>query len=181
MLTTDATFGSRGRGADEAVAALRIVVGLWFVKSLVTKLTIIPVAGFLPLPGASERWVSVMPRILTRYAEGNPLEGYKNFLLDTVIPNAHVFAHLTALGEAAVGVGLTLGLFTILASSIGLTLVTMYGLATFWQGQSQQGFHILLFTCMIVFIAVRAGRRWGLDGWIRRRHPDSWLAKLPLG
>ena len=44
---------------------------------------------------------------------------------------------------------------------VGLTLVTVYGLATFWQGQSQQGFHILLFTCMIVFIAVRAGRRWG--------------------
>jgi len=30
-------------------------------------------------------------------------------------------------------------------------------------------------------MTVRAGRDWGLDGWLRSRHPSSWLAKLPLG
>jgi uncharacterized membrane protein YphA (DoxX/SURF4 family) len=98
-----------------------------------------------------------------------------------VIPHSHLFANLTALGESAVGLGLTLGVLTVLASAVGLCLVTMYGLATFWQGPSQQGFHLLLFTCFVVFIIVRAGRYWGLDGWIRTRHPRSWLAKLPLG
>ncbi|HEX5832103.1 MAG TPA: DUF2380 domain-containing protein [Gemmatimonadaceae bacterium] len=168
---------SRIRHPEGAVAALRIVVGLWFVKSMVTKLGIVWVGG-VPLPGASDRWVGVMPKLLTRYAEGNPIDGYRQFLLESVIPHPHLFANLTALGETAVGIGLTLGCLTVLASAVGLVLVTSYGLATFWQGPSQQGFHLLLISCLIVFIVTRAGRRWGLDGWIRARHPNWALARF---
>jgi uncharacterized membrane protein YphA (DoxX/SURF4 family) len=181
MMPPDATSNARIRFPERGLAALRIAVGLWFLKGIVTKLGLVLVAGFLPLPGASERWVATMPKLLTRYAEGNPIEGYKYFLLESVIPHSHLFANLTALGESAVGLGLTLGVLTVLASAVGICLVTAYGLATFWQGPSQQGFHILLFTCFVVFIVVRAGRYWGLDGWIRTRHPRSWLARLPLG
>lgn len=169
------------RGAERGLAALRIVVGLWFLKGIVTKLGLVLVGGVLPLPGASDRWTRVMPMLLTRYAEGNPIGAYRDFLLGTVVPNSGLFANLTALGETAVGIGLTLGCLTVLASGLGLFLVTMYGLATFWQGPSQQGFHVLLATCLIVFIVVRAGRRWGVDGWLRRRWPHSALARLPLG
>jgi uncharacterized membrane protein YphA (DoxX/SURF4 family) len=169
------------RAPERGIAALRVVVGLWFAKSLVTKIGIVLVGGFLPLPGANGRWISVMPKLLARYAAGNPIEGYKHFLLDTVIPNAHVFANLTALGESAVGLGLTFGCLTVLASMIGLCLVTAYGLATFWQSPNQQGFHLLLFACLVVFLVTRAGRYWGIDGWIRARHPRSWLARIPLG
>ena len=181
MMPPDATSNARIRFPERGLAALRIVVGLWFLKGIVTKLGLVLVAGFLPVPGASERWVATMPKLLTRYAEGNPIDGYKQFLLESVIPHSHLFANLTALGESAVGLGLTLGFLTVLASTVGLCLVTSYGLATFWQGPSQQGFHILLFACFVVFIVVRAGRYWGLDGWIRTRHPRSWLARLPLG
>jgi hypothetical protein len=77
---------------------------------------------------------------------------------------------------------LTFGLLTVLASTIGLTLVAVYGLANFWQGPSQQGFHLLLFTSLAVFIAVRAGRYWGLDGWLLgrkiRRVPAASPARL---
>lgn len=169
------------RGAERGLAALRIVVGLWFLKGIITKLSFVLVGGVLPLPAASERWTRVMPMLLTRYAEGNPIGAYRDFLLGTVVPNSGLFANLTALGETAVGIGLTLGCLTVLASGVGLLLVTMYGLATFWQGPSQQGFHVLLAACLIVFIVVRAGRRWGVDGWLRRRWPHSALARLPLG
>lgn len=163
---------------ERGIAALRVVVGLWFVKSVVTKLGIVWVGGLVPVPGASDRWIAVMPKLLARYAEGNPIGGYRHFLLDTVIPNARLFAHLTALGEAAVGLGLTFGCLTVLASLIGLILVIMYGLATFWQGPSQQGFHLLLLTCLVAFITVRAGRVWGVDGWIVDRRTRGLPATL---
>jgi uncharacterized membrane protein YphA (DoxX/SURF4 family) len=150
---------------------LRIVVGLWFVKSFVTKLGLVWLGGVIPLPGANGRWIATMPRLLAKYAEGNPVGFYRQFLLDTVLPHGPLFAHLTAVAETAVGIGLTFGLLTVLASMIGMTLVTAYGLANFWQGPSQQGFHLLLFTCLAVFIAVRAGRYWGLDGWLLARSP----------
>jgi uncharacterized membrane protein YphA (DoxX/SURF4 family) len=168
------------RHPQRGIAALRIVVGLWFLKSILTKLGIVWVGGLVPLPGASDRWVAVMPRLLARYAEGNPIDGYRHFLLDTVIPNAKLFANLTALGEAAVGIGLTFGCLTVLASLIGLVLVILYGLATFGQGPTQQGFHLLLLTCLVVFITVRAGRMWGVDGWILRRR-TLWLPATVLG
>ncbi|MBA3555819.1 MAG: hypothetical protein H0W29_13815, partial [Gemmatimonadales bacterium] len=40
----------------EWLAVLRIAVGLYFVKSLVTKMTIALLGGFLPVPAVSERW-----------------------------------------------------------------------------------------------------------------------------
>jgi uncharacterized membrane protein YphA (DoxX/SURF4 family) len=181
MMPPATSSDARIRFPERGLAVLRIAIGLWFLKGIVTKLGLVFVGGILPLPGASDRWLATMPKLLTRYADGNPIEGYKHFLLESVIPHSHLFANLTALGESAVGLGLTLGVLTVLASAVGLCLVTMYGLATFWQGPSQQGFHLLLFTCFVVFIIVRAGRYWGLDGWIRTRHPRSWLAKLPLG
>jgi uncharacterized membrane protein YphA (DoxX/SURF4 family) len=169
------------RYAERGLAVLRIVTGLWFLKGILTKLGLVLIGGFLPLPGASDRWVGTMPRLLTRYASGNPIDGYREFLLDTVVPHSHLFANLTAFGESAVGIGLTFGVLTIAASAIGLCLVVAYGLATFWQSPNQLGFHVLLFACMVVFMVTRAGRYWGLDGWLRRRRPRSWLAKLPLG
>ena len=169
------------RRPDRALAFLRIVTGLWFLKGILTKIGLVLVGGFLPLPAASDRWVATMPKLLTRYADGNPIDGYKHFLLDTVIPHSQVFANLTAFGEVTVGLGLTFGFVTVLVSLVGLCLVIVYGLATFWQSPNQQGFHILLFACMLVFMVARAGRYWGLDGWLRSRHPRSWLASLPLG
>jgi uncharacterized membrane protein YphA (DoxX/SURF4 family) len=155
------------------------------VKSFVTKLGLIWLGGVIPLPGANGRWIATMPKLLARYAEGNPIGFYRQFLLDTVLPQGPLFAHLTAVAETAVGIGLTFGLLTVLASLIGLTLVMAYGLANFWQGPSQQGFHILLFACLTVFIAVRAGRYWGLDGWllgrVLRRLPAASPAKLLFG
>ena len=43
----------------------------------------------------------------------------------------------------------------------------------------QQGFHLLLTTSMILFLVVRAGRVWGIDGWLLARAPGQrWLRVL---
>lgn len=162
------------------LAVLRIVVGLYFVKSLVTKMTIVMLGGVLPVPAVSERWLEVMPKIVTRQASENPIAFYKQFLEATVIPNSNAFASLTAWGETAVGIGLTLGLITGLASIVGLLLVVNYGLATQWMSPGQQGFHIVLFFLMVAFFFTRAGRTWGIDAWLARRKPRSRLSRRPF-
>jgi thiosulfate dehydrogenase (quinone) large subunit len=164
----------------EWLALLRIVVGLYFVKSLITKMSIVFVGGIIPLPAVSERWVSVMPKIVARQASENPLSFYKQFLEGTVLTHSSTFAQLTAWGETVAGLGLTLGLLTGLASVVGLVLVINYGLATQWMSPGQQGFHLVLFFLMLAFFFARAGRRWGLDGWWARRRPNSFLARRPL-
>jgi thiosulfate dehydrogenase (quinone) large subunit len=162
------------------LALLRIVVGLYFVKSLVTKMSLVLLGGVLPFPAVSERWVNVMPKIVARQASDNPLSFYKHFLEGTVLPNSSVFAQLTAWGETVVGLGLTLGLLTGLASLVGIFLVTNYGLATQWMSPGQQGFHLVLFFLMLAFFFARAGRTWGIDGWLARRTPNSLLTRRPF-
>lgn len=164
----------------EWLAVLRVVVGLYFVKSLVTKMSFVLLGGILPVPAVSERWLTVMPKIVAKQASENPLLFYKQFLEGTVLPNSSVFAHLTAWGETVTGLGLTLGLLTGLASLVGLLLVINYGLATQWMSPGQQGFHLVLFSLMLAFFFARAGRTWGLDGWLARRKPRSLLSHRPL-
>jgi thiosulfate dehydrogenase (quinone) large subunit len=164
----------------EWLAVLRIVVGLYFVKSLVTKMSFVMLGGILPMPAVSERWLTVMPKIVARQASENPLTFYKAFLEGTVLPQSNVFAQLTAWGETVVGVGLTLGLLTGLASLVGLVLVINYGLATQWMSPGQQGFHLVLTFLMLAFFLARAGRTWGLDGWLARRKPGSLLTRRPF-
>src|SRR5437773_11530064 len=169
------------RSADRWLAGLRIAVGVWFAKAIFTKLSVTLAWGFLPVPTASDRWLHVMPILVTKYAEGNPIGFFKEFLLSTVVPNSHVYAQLTAFGEAAVGLGLVFGGCTTLAAAIGLVLVVNYGLAVQWQGSAQQGFHYMLITTLVVILATRAGRVGGVGGWVRAHRPGAGLAWVPLG
>ena len=161
---------------QEWLAVLRLTVGLWFIKSLFTTLTVGVVAGFIPVPMASDRWIATMPKLIARYAAENPFPAYKSFLLDAVVPN-HAFAHLTAIGEVAVGISLTLGLLTEVGAVFGALQVIMYGLAVQHMSSGQQGFHVMLLAMMIAFLFAHAGRTWGVDAWLANRwerQPYGW-------
>jgi uncharacterized membrane protein YphA (DoxX/SURF4 family) len=163
------------------IALLRVVVGGWFLKAVWTKLELTFLWGVVPFPVVSERFLGFHPKRVAEFAAGNPVGWYKNFLETTVVPQSHTFARLQAYGEAAVGLGLVLGLATGLAALVGLFLCVNYALATQWMSFGQQGFHLLLVTSMVIFLCARAGRAWGLDGAIlasgggRRRR---WLRLL---
>src|SRR5690349_22842166 len=86
------------RDPERWLAVLRIAVGVWFAKAIFTKLSITLAWGFLPVPTASDRWLHVMPILVTKYAEGNPIGFFKDFLLATVVPHSSVYAQLTAFG-----------------------------------------------------------------------------------
>ena len=112
------------RHADQWLAVLRIATGAWFIKAILTKWALL--GGILPVPIASVRWIETLPRILEGYAEVNPLGWCRDILQNTVIPNAELFAHLTAVGEGLVGIGLTLGLLTGSSAVGGLFLLLFY-------------------------------------------------------
>jgi uncharacterized membrane protein YphA (DoxX/SURF4 family) len=164
--------------AAEWLAFLRIVVGLYFVKALWQKLEL--VGGVFPIPMSSARWIETMPKIVARQAAENPILWYKQFLEGTVLQNPTLFAHLTAIGETAVGIGLTLGLLNGLSSAFGFSMALAYGLATQWMSPGQRGFHIVLVALMIAFFGARAGKRWGVDELLARRRPDAWWARRPF-
>ena len=164
--------------SDRWVAVLRIVVGVWFVKAVWTKFTLAYLANALPYPAVSPRFLAFQPKRIAEFAAGNPVGWYKDFLEGTVLPNSRVFATLQTYGEAAVGLGLILGLLTGLTALVGLFLSLNYGLASQWMSFGQQGFHVLLVTSMIVFLCARAGRTWGIDAWLLRRRPGGLLRLL---
>ena len=73
------------RAPERWLAVLRIAVGLWFAKALSTKLSVTLLWGFLPVPATSERWQHVMPLLVGKYAEGNPVGFFRNFMQQVVI------------------------------------------------------------------------------------------------
>jgi len=162
-------------GADYWVVLLRVVVGAWFIKAVWTKLTLAFLWGVIPYPAVSPRFLAFQPKRVAEFAAGNPVGWYKSFLEETVLPNSHLFATLQTFGEAAVGLGLILGVLTGLTAFVGLYLSLNYGLASQWMSFGQQGFHVLLVTSMIIFYFARAGRTWGLDGVILSRSGPRWF------
>src|SRR5439155_17321205 len=161
------------------VAVLRIIVGAWFLKAVWTKLTVQFAWGVVPYLAVTPRFIGFQPKRVADFANGNPVDWYKQFLEGTVLPHAQLFANLQAYGEVAVGIALLLGFCVGLTALIGLFLALNYGLATQWMSFGQQGFHLLLITSMIMFLGARAGRVWGLDGLILRKAAPSsrrWLS-----
>src|SRR5207249_9362104 len=48
---------------------------------------------------ASDRWQLIMPVLVTKYAEGNPIGFFREFLLNTVVPNSHVRSEERRVGK----------------------------------------------------------------------------------
>ena len=155
------------RHADQWLAVLRITTGVWFIKAIGTKWILL--GGILPAPMASQRWIDTMPRILEEYVKVNPVAWCRDFLQHAVIPNAETFAHLTAIGEGLVGIGLTLGLLTRTSAVGGLFLLLSYEFAALGLPYSRHGLKLLMIVAVVAFFFARAGAVWGVDDWLSRR------------
>jgi uncharacterized membrane protein YphA (DoxX/SURF4 family) len=174
---TDTITRTNRAPAGQGLAIIRVIVGWWFAKALFTKLALL--GGFFPLPYASDRWVETMPKIVARQMAENPIPSYKAFVEGTVLPNAPLFANLTALGEAAAGTLLVLGLFNGVGAFIALLLTLNYGMASWHLSPANQGFHWTLFAVTVGLWVGRAGMTWGLDGRLEGRKPGWWGSRRP--
>jgi uncharacterized membrane protein YphA (DoxX/SURF4 family) len=160
-----------------ALAIIRVIVGGWFLKAAFTKLTL-EALWWLPYPTVTQRFINFLPKRLAEFASENPIRWYQQFLTETAIPHATLFAFLESFGEVGVGIGLTLGIFTSFSALVGLFMSINFFLATQWMTFSQQGFHIVLAGCMLGFLIGRAGRAWGIDALIVKRWRNRWVQWL---
>jgi thiosulfate dehydrogenase (quinone) large subunit len=174
--STDASMFHPAR----CLAVLRIIVGLYFLKALWTKFGVVLLGGAVPFIQVEKRWLTVMPKIVARQVADNPFPWYRAFLEDTVLTHASLFGHLTAWGEALVGLSLVLGLLAGLGALGGLLLSISYGLAAQHLSAASFGLHYLLVSAMVLFFIARSGRTLGVDAWIARRWPQRWPARRPI-
>jgi uncharacterized membrane protein YphA (DoxX/SURF4 family) len=161
------------RYADQWLAVLRIATGAWFIKAIWAKWVLL--GGILPVPMASQRWIETLPRIVQAYVEVHPLASCRNFLQHVVIPNAETFAHLTAIGEGLVGIGLTLGLLTRTSAVGGLFLLLSYEFGALGLPFSQHGLRLFMIVAVVAFFFARAGTVWGIDARLSRRAASRLL------
>ena len=104
--------------------------------------------------------------------------GIAAWLTGTVIPHASLFAWLLALGEAVVGISLLLGVFTRLGSFLAILQSIVNILVAGGGGADTIGHNYLLIILALAFIVTAAGRKYGIDGMLVRRFPNSRLLRV---
>ncbi|MBI2842179.1 MAG: DoxX family membrane protein [Armatimonadetes bacterium] len=113
--------------------------------------------------------VRVMAEGDAAHPGGNPIEPFRRFLLDIVLPNWQVFGALITLSELFVGIMLLLGVLTRLGALIGIFLFI-----TYWMGRGYLEWAFVypaLIAAQIAIIWTRAGRTLGLDARLWRMRP----------
>jgi len=117
-----------------------------------------------------EAWAARFDNVLTS-PPFNPQSFYLGFFQNVVLPNAELFAYLTAYGELLVGLALLLGLCTRLASVGAMLLLANYLFAKglpFWISSSNDA---PMFFIALVLLLGAAGRSFGLDHFLAKRWP----------
>ena len=150
---------THGEDVTKWLAALRIFAGGFFLNAGIAKLT----------PG----FFAGMEETLKGFA-GNAPAWYGDFLLNTAVPNAKVFAALVSIGEVAVGACLLLGLFTGFASLMGAVMTANYYLATASIGPASEGINLYATVVFLILLATHAGRTWGIDYFLARKR-SGWI------
>ncbi len=156
--------GAKPQTTGAAFALLRIFVGLMFLVSGMEKWSWI---------GAHQ-----LAMAATRIAEsqrGTALQGFSNFLTQTVVPHNALFTALIVLGEIVVGLLLTLGLFSRGAALYALGLNLAYLLGYWQQGAQWQMLNEAFLMLEVAFLMVGPGRTFGLDARLARKYPGSIL------
>jgi len=98
---------------------------------------------------------------------------YAGFLEHVVAPNADLFAMIVSWGEFLLGLALLIGIFTRLASVMGIILNLNF---TFAMGRAiyYPGFEALIIWVLLTFVIAPPGRVAGLDMVLQERFPRFW-------
>jgi thiosulfate dehydrogenase [quinone] large subunit len=94
---------------------------------------------------------------------GGPWGLYRQFLENVVLTHQPIFAYLTLMANAAVGIALVLGLLTPYAALVGMFLNANYAIASGWMNRDNYALNGLMFVAQIVIIALAAGKAGGID------------------
>jgi thiosulfate dehydrogenase [quinone] large subunit len=148
---------------QRALAIVRIFVGAFFLVALASKLT--------------PHFVPDFHKLVLPFIKSTPFGFYKDFLVQTVVPNHQLFANLVLLGELVVGAGLVLGLFTAPLALLGAFMCLNYFFATAGLGFASAGLNLTFIVVLVSLALGYAGTTWGVDGRLIGRTPH-WLQGL---
>jgi len=156
----------RGNLQDETqlwkVALLRIFFGYYFLADGLGKLT-----GGFTRPG-------VLEKRLLGWAKDLAFDWYKPFLHGMAIPHHQLLAEMITWGMILAGLALLFGLLTRPAALGGIFMMLNFFLAKGGGSPATTSDQAFMAGLLVVFLT-RAGRSFGLDRWLARRHPDSFL------
>ena len=153
-------FGIRFPGWP--VALLRICLGILFLRAVQGKLA------------AGSHWPDGMVAVLNQQRE-SAFAFYWPFIEKVVIPHKAMFGNLVSIGELGIGLALISGTATRLAAFLGVAMVLNYMWAkgqVFWVPTSHDTLFILV---LLTLGAVGAGRVLGIDYFLAKKYPRSWL------
>ena len=145
------------------VAILRIMVGYHFLLVGMGKLSRDFLSG------------EALSRTLSG-AVDDPISWHRDFILGVVVPNADIFSYLVCFGELAIAVSLLSGCLVRLSSLFGAFYnLNIYLAIAIPAGGATLGINRIFIILHLVFVTVSAGRALGLDGYLKKRFPRSWL------
>ena len=142
-----------------ALALLRITLGLiilvtWYDNLRKGLYTADGLTGFL-------NWLA------NPGGNGGSLAFYHSFVSATIVPIAGIFARLQMVAELIMGLALLLGGFTRLFAIAAMIFFFNLFLAYFG-GEEWIWTYVLLVMVAMALALGAAGRKWGIDGWLRQ-------------
>ncbi len=146
------------------LALVRILVGVLFL--------------LVAWPKVSGRFLTgrVLPQQLLNGMEKDPLAWHRAFIAGFVVPHAHLFSYLSAFGEIAIGISLLLGCLVRISSLFGaLYNFNILFSVAYAAGGGTVNYNRVLILLHLIFVSSSAGRALGIDGFLKRRFPRSWL------
>jgi uncharacterized membrane protein YphA (DoxX/SURF4 family) len=106
----------------------------------------------------------------------DPLALHRIFMLNVVTPHPAFFGHLVAYGELAIGLSFIFGCLVRVSASFAAFHNLNILLAIAWaNGGPQLALNRLYIFMEIVFVLASAGLALGVDGFLKRKFPNSWL------
>jgi thiosulfate dehydrogenase (quinone) large subunit len=146
------------------LSVLRIYLGVILLYTVIGKLT-----------AATPFSAEMLDFLNFEIKAGRPSSFYVSFLQSVVIPNAKLFSYLIMTGEVIAGIGLLTGTLTRLSAGIALILFVNYLFAKgrwFWSPDSEDA---AVFFIALVLLLGKAGRCFGVDSYLAKRWPNSFL------
>jgi uncharacterized membrane protein YphA (DoxX/SURF4 family) len=104
--------------------------------------------------------------------------GVSALLRNVVLPHAQFFAILIGFGDFAIGISLSLGLFTRLGGMLAILRAVTNILVAGGAGPDTVGFNAMLIAAGVIGLTTGAGRRFGLDRLLLARWPTAKVLRL---
>lgn len=173
--TTDAIDAPAGAGWQRTLfklglAGLRVGYGLVFLTNGIAKLgdqpeRIAPFKGFLITRDGARG-------ILDSDTQGHPVGIYRDFIENVVLAHWEPWGAVLAASEIAIGICLILGLVTPIAALAGAGFQLHLNFANIHHEDKWLWEAAVEWLPLLALACTRAGRFWGLDGYLARRFPQ---------